>query len=106
MIAPTGRRVVHPLSAIGPALAAFLNRPANRFAIGLAGLVAGLACSLGNSGAGFPAGVRGSPIGPNRRRGGPALCGRRSALTRSLCLCVPGRGEYHSQQERNGEQAR
>jgi len=36
-----GTRVAHPLSAIGAALTAFLNRLAYRFAISLAGLVPG-----------------------------------------------------------------
>ena len=39
------QRVVYPLSALGPALAALLDRPADRLAVSLAGLIACLAGS-------------------------------------------------------------
>ena len=63
-------RVAHPLSAIGAALAAFLNCPANRFAISLARRVPGLGCWRGRSGRGCD---RASAIGPGRCRGGTGL---------------------------------
>ena len=74
-----GVRIALRLSAIGAVLASFLNRPAYRFAIGLAGLFPRLFCLTERSGGGVQSWASGPDPVP-----APSSRGARSALTYGL----------------------